>query len=72
MLVVLFDWLSVFVDELEWDGEMLEYNIYNSFFYRLVCDMYNCNGGVVNSWVYFDLELYYFMLCELVLCEDEE
>lgn len=30
--LVFFECLSVMVDDLEWDGEMLEYNVDNCFF----------------------------------------
>lgn len=64
---------SVVVDDLEWDGEMLEFNEGdNCFFqgYRVLWDLYNCNGGVL-SWIYFELELYYFMFYELEFYEEE-
>lgn len=63
---------SVLADELEWDGEMLEYNTHNSFPHRLARDMHNCNGGVANSRVHPDLELHHSMLYEPASREDEE
>lgn len=48
--LVFFECLSVMVDDLEWDGEMLEYNVDNCFFQvqRLFWDLYNCNGGILS------------------------
>ncbi|XP_029195259.2 kinase D-interacting substrate of 220 kDa-like isoform X4 [Acropora millepora] len=53
---------SVLADELEWDGEILDYNDHNSLLNRAPRATYNCNGGVINSRVHPDLELQQSML----------
>lgn len=58
-------------DELEWDGEMLDYNAENSVPHRLSRDLHNCNGGVVSR-VHPDLELHHSMLYEPVHDEEEQ
>ncbi|XP_078369794.1 kinase D-interacting substrate of 220 kDa B-like isoform X5 [Oculina patagonica] len=56
---------SVAVDELEWDGEMLELNGDNCVPqpHRLSRDLHNCNGGVPSR-VHPDMELHHSMLYE--------
>ena len=55
------DRASLTVDDLEWDGEMLEVNDEQR---RVPREMYNCNGGV-SSRVHPDLELHSSMLYEV-------
>lgn len=58
-------------DELEWDGEMLDYDAENSMPQRMSRDLHNCNGGMASR-VHPDLDLHHSMLYEPSREEEEQ
>lgn len=64
---------SVAVDDLEWDGEMLEFNEGDNCLpqgHRVSRDLHNCNGGVPSR-IHPELELHHSMLYEPESHEEE-
>lgn len=61
---------SVIGDELEWDGEMLDYSTESSVPQRISRDLHNCNGGLTSR-MHPDLELHHSMLYEPSREEEE-
>ena len=61
---------SVIGDELEWDGEMLDYSMESSVPQRISRDLHNCNGGLTSR-MHPDLELHHSMLYEPSREEEE-
>ena len=62
---------SAIGDELEWDGEMLDYDAENSMPQRMSRDLHNCNGGMASR-VHPDLDLHHSMLYEPSREEEEQ